>query len=98
MEITPVQRSVHELPAVAPVQMPGKQAENREVIQAVKAINGAAMLGQDNELMFHRDRHTQRMVIRLVNRTTGDVISQSPPEYVLRLAEQLRDDRRAVLG
>jgi uncharacterized FlaG/YvyC family protein len=97
MDITPVQRSIQELPTVAPVHGPGQPAENREVIQAVKAINGAAMLGLDNELMFHRDRQTQRMVIRLVNRKTGDVISQSPPEYVLRLAAQLKEDRKVSL-
>jgi uncharacterized FlaG/YvyC family protein len=35
------------------------------------------------------DRHTQRPVIRLVDRETKDVIRQIPPEHVLRLAEEL---------
>jgi uncharacterized FlaG/YvyC family protein len=30
------------------------------------------------------------MVVKVVNRTTKDVISQIPPEYVLRLAEDLK--------
>jgi uncharacterized FlaG/YvyC family protein len=64
--------------------------ERREVIQAIKAVNASAMLGEDNELVFQRDRSTQRMVIRLVDRKTGDVISQLPPEYLLRVAESAR--------
>ena len=72
--------------APAPITPVDKAAENREVIQAVKALNGSEMFGQDNELLFQRDRHTQRMVVRVVNRKTQEVISQIPPEYVLRLA------------
>ena len=72
--------------APAPVTPVDKAAENREVIQAVKALNGSQMFGQDNELLFQRDRQTQRMVVRVVNRETQEVVSQIPPEYVLRLA------------
>jgi uncharacterized FlaG/YvyC family protein len=90
MEITPVNRSV---PAVtAPVEtIPVDQAaENREVVRAVKALNDTEMFGEDNQLMFQRDQETQRMVIRVVNRKTNEVISQIPPEYVLRLAQDLK--------
>jgi uncharacterized FlaG/YvyC family protein len=48
------------------------------------------MFGEDNGLVFQRDPQTQRMVIKIVNRKTQDVISQIPPEYVLRLAESLK--------
>ncbi len=74
--------------AVAPVD---KLSETREVVQAVKALNGAQMFGEDNELMFQRDRQTHRMVIRVVNRKTNEVISQIPPEYVLRLAREVKE-------
>lgn len=76
--------------APAPAAPVDKAAENREVIQAVKALNGAEMFGQDNELLFQRDRNSQRMVIRVVNKNTQEVISQIPPEYVLRLADDAR--------
>jgi len=68
-----------------------KVAEKRQVIQAVKALNQSQMFGQDNELLFQRDRDTQRMVVRVVNRQTQELISQIPPEYVLRLAEGKTD-------
>jgi len=93
MEITAVGKSVH--PVTAPVETvrPDQAAENRDVIRAVKALNGSEMFGEENELTFQRDQLTQRMVVRVVNRNTNEVISQIPPEYVLRLAEDLRPHR-----
>ena len=93
MEITPVERNAQQLPAVVNTTAAQSAVEKREVIQAVKAVNASEMLGEDNELVFQRDRDTQRMVIRLVDRKTGDVISQLPPEYVLRMAESMRSGR-----
>jgi uncharacterized FlaG/YvyC family protein len=93
MEITPVERNAHQLPALTPSPVEPTAMEKREVIQAVKAVNGSDMLSEGNELVFQRDRDTQRIVIRLVNRKTGDVVTQVPPEYVLRLAESMRAER-----
>jgi uncharacterized FlaG/YvyC family protein len=93
MEITPVDRNLQVLPSAAPVTPTETLAEHREVIQAVKAVNGAELMGQDNELMFQLDRQAQRLVIRVVNRKTGDVISQVPPEYVLQMAAEARRSR-----
>jgi uncharacterized FlaG/YvyC family protein len=76
--------------APAPTTPVDQAAENREVIQAVKALNGTEMFGHDNELLFQKDRQTNRMVIRVVNKRTQEVISQIPPEYVLRLAQDNR--------
>ena len=87
MDITGVNRSLQAAPAhTAPVPV-DHAAQNREVVQAVKALNGTEMFGQDNELLFQRDQQTHRMVIRVVNKNTQEVISQIPAEYVLRLAE-----------
>jgi uncharacterized FlaG/YvyC family protein len=88
MEITAVDRS--SLPLTVPVTaIPEAQAENREVVRAVKALNGAEMFGE-NELVFRRDPETRRMVIRLVNPQTEEVMAQIPAEYVLRLSEDLK--------
>ncbi|HWB83341.1 MAG TPA: flagellar protein FlaG [Bryobacteraceae bacterium] len=75
-----------------------RAAENRDVIQAVKALNGTEMFGQENELQFQIDRQTQRMVIRIVNRKTKEVVSQIPAEYVVRLAEELRRQQAQIAG
>jgi flagellar protein FlaG len=81
-----------ELPAVAPAQAtPERVAEHREVIQAVKAVNGSETLGPDDELTFAVDRETRRPVIKLVNRNTKEVIRQIPAEVVLHLAQDLKN-------
>ena len=90
MDITAIGRNVDTQHAPAPAIPPDKAAQNREVVQAVKALNGAEMFGQDSELMFQRDPITQRMVVQLVNPKTKEVISQIPAEYLLRLAEDLK--------
>ncbi len=63
--------------------------EERALIQAVRSVNAAELLGQDNELSFVVDRNTRRAVVRIVNRETREVIRQIPDEYVLRLAEEI---------
>jgi uncharacterized FlaG/YvyC family protein len=63
-------------------------AETRQLMQAAKSVNESGVLGQ-NQLVFIMDRQTHRPVFRVVDRTTHQVISRIPPEYVLRLAQNL---------
>ena len=65
------------------------QAANREVIQAVRAVNASDKLGDKNELTFSLDRHTRRPIVKIVNRDTTEVVEQIPSEQVLLLAENL---------
>jgi uncharacterized FlaG/YvyC family protein len=90
MDINAVDRSAHGTAAPAAPAPVDAAAENRDVVRAVKALNGTEMFGEDNQLTFRRDPETQRMVIRVVNRKTDEVVSQIPAEYVLRLAEDLK--------
>jgi len=85
-----ISRVAQDLPAIATTILPDKSAQNREVVQAVKALNQAEMFGEENELQFQRDQASKQLVIRIVNRKTQEVISQVPPEYVLRLAEAFK--------
>ena len=90
MEITAVDRSAQPTAvSAAPVSV-DRAAENREVVRAVKALNGTEMFGEDNQLTFRRDPETKRMVIQVVNRKTEEVVSQIPAEYILRLARELK--------
>ncbi len=90
MEITAINRGEVGVHAPAPVAQVDKTAENRQVVQAVKAVNGTEMFGPENELRFQKDPESKRMVVRVVNRKTREVLSQVPAEYVLRLAEDIR--------
>ena len=51
------------------------QSENRQVIQAARAVNASDSLGQ-NELTFFLDPRSRQAVIRIVNRDTQEVIEQ----------------------
>jgi uncharacterized FlaG/YvyC family protein len=90
MEISAINRTDPALPAAA-VSVPSEIAsQNREVVQAVKAVNGSEMFGQDEELAFQMDSATKRLVVQDINRNTKEVISQVPAEYVLRMAQDIK--------
>jgi flagellar protein FlaG len=84
--------AIHRIASLASVATAPEQAtQEREVVQAVKALNGTEMFGENNQLEFQRDPASRRMVIRVINRKTKEVVSQVPPEYVLRLARDLKE-------
>ncbi|HLJ14863.1 MAG TPA: hypothetical protein VKV15_10235, partial [Bryobacteraceae bacterium] len=74
MEITLSDHSVS--PVVAPVveSTLQTQAEQRYLIQAVRAVNAPALFGEANELTFVIDHATRKTLVRVVNRQTGDVV------------------------
>ena len=93
MDVIALNRTLQNNPQTpVPVVPVDKTAETREVVQAVKALNSTEMFGEDNELMFQRDRQTNRMVVRMVNRKTNEVVSQIPAEYILRLAQDIKQN------
>jgi uncharacterized FlaG/YvyC family protein len=61
---------------------------HRQLIQAVKAVNGAELFGDGSELTFVFDRQTHRALVRVVNKDTREVILQIPAENVLRMAQE----------
>jgi uncharacterized FlaG/YvyC family protein len=63
-------------------------AARRHLIQAVKALNGSELFGHDSELTFVFDRHTQKALVRVVDKRTREVIMQIPAEQVLRMARE----------
>ena len=65
------------------------RAEDRDLIKAVKALNAAELFGENNELTFVLDRQTQRMLVRIVDRETREVVRQIPPEHALRMASDI---------
>jgi uncharacterized FlaG/YvyC family protein len=90
MDITAVSGAVTAPVAAAPEIPADTAAENRSIVQAVQALNGTEMFSHDNTLTFQRDPETHRMVIQVINRVTHEVISQIPPEYLLLMAEDLK--------
>ncbi len=64
--------------------------ERRELVKAIKAINATEFFGENYELTFILDKETHRPLMRIIDRETREVIRQLPPEYTLRLAEEIR--------
>jgi len=91
MEITGASGAAPALAAIpTPAQGPPEQAaNNRNLIQAVKAVNEAGTLGDNNEITFQMDRNSRLPVIQIIDRSTKQVVEQIPPEYILQLAETL---------
>jgi uncharacterized FlaG/YvyC family protein len=71
---------------------PEQLAENRQLVAAVETVDKAEFLGRHRELVFQMDGQTKRPVIRVVDRDSGEVLLQVPPEYVLDLARQLQSE------
>jgi uncharacterized FlaG/YvyC family protein len=89
MDMKSVERA--DLTVVAPEHTPDKTQvdERRQLVKAIKAINATELYGENYELTFVLDRETRRPLLRIVDRQTREVIRQFPPEYSLRLSEQL---------
>jgi uncharacterized FlaG/YvyC family protein len=89
MDITGVNSNM-SVPVAETLRVPPETAENRSLVQAVKALNATEMFGQDNHLSFQRDPYSKRMVLQVVNQKTHEVVLQVPSEEVLRMAENLK--------
>lgn len=64
-------------------------SQRRPLLQAIKSVNQSGTLGR-NQLVFLVDSQTHRPIIRVEDRETHEVVLQIPPEYVLRLAQNLK--------
>lgn len=58
----------------------------RNALTTVRTLNGLNI--PDREFSVVRDPQTQKFVVRVVDRNTGDVIDQFPPEDILNLLSQ----------
>lgn len=95
MEISAINATNFQSLQLAPVdpRTPEIRAENRELVKAVSKLNEVSRFGERNELTFLLDRETGRPVVRIIDKKTREVIQQFPPEYVIRLADELELSR-----
>jgi len=68
---------------------PEQTGRNQEAARIIQEINDGGSLGK-NEIRFGFDSATGQPLIKVVDRLTNEVITQFPPEALLRLAEFLR--------
>ena len=66
-----------------------EKAQHQELIRAVKEVNASGILGTRQEMTFSVDGETKRVVVRVVDRETSEVLLQIPNQQVLRMSEKL---------
>jgi uncharacterized FlaG/YvyC family protein len=76
--------------AAASPRAAADRGETRDLIKATQKLNQTQVFGYQNELVFAMDRQTGRPLMRLIDKETREVLQQFPPEYVLRMAEDLK--------
>jgi uncharacterized FlaG/YvyC family protein len=96
MDITSLQPAASS-PATSSQVSVEEAAQRRQLLQAAQSVNESGVLGR-NQIVFLLDRQTHRAVIRLVDPTTHQVISQIPPEYVLQLAHDLGSSAKVMMS
>jgi uncharacterized FlaG/YvyC family protein len=89
MHIPPIGRDSEAFAATPVSDLRDLLPQQREIIQAVRNLNAAEMMGYENQLQFRIDRQAKRMRVHLIRRQTGEVIEEVSSEDVLRLAEDL---------
>jgi flagellar protein FlaG len=90
MDVASIQGIADRTAVTAQTQVPTptEAAQRRELVKAVNAVNQAEYFGSNNQVTFAIDRDSRRLVTKVVDRTTGEVVDQIPAEYLLRLAEE----------
>jgi len=88
--ILPVAGADLPVPPLLPVTSGDASAQReltRSVAQAVSQLNQSGYAGEGREVLFSVDRSTRLLVVKVVDTSTKEVISQWPPEYAICLAE-----------
>jgi hypothetical protein len=95
MEIGPASRVDMSAPVTSQTTSQDWLPNDRQSIAAVQWLNHTEWLGQDRELTYKRDPKTGKLVIQILERQTGDVVDQIPPESVLTLVTELQAELKA---
>jgi len=65
-----------------------EEAAPTQVAEAVREIN-ASLLSRSVGLQFEMDEDTDKIIVKVVDRASGEVIRQIPSEEVVRIAKVL---------
>ena len=76
--------------AAVPAMPPAEQSPSKEQVQkAVQEIKKSVESSSSSNLQFSVDDETGRTVVRVIDKTTGDVIRQIPSEEVIALSKAM---------
>lgn len=78
----------------SPATQQSDPAENLSVRSAVNAISRSGIIAAGRQLSFLVDPATKRLVVRVIDTETREVVSQIPTDRVLQIAETLSGTNR----
>lgn len=83
----------------APASAPPAGAEVKPVVALPAALAEAnrALAGRGSELTFEMDAESGRIIVKLIDKDTGEVLRQIPSPEMLRIARALRDGENGAL-
>jgi flagellar protein FlaG len=76
-----------------PADFQSKAEDPEALARAIGDLKEAARSSVNRELRFSIDKDSGRTVVKVVDADSGETIRQLPPEEVLRLHEQLNEQR-----
>ena len=95
MAISPINFST---PPTALTGVPAASpAANREVASAVQTLNQNGSAGAGREFSIAIDGKTRVPVVRIIDSKTNELIEQIPSQYILDLAEQIKQETASNL-
>jgi uncharacterized FlaG/YvyC family protein len=67
-----------------------ERALNRSVAAGVQTLNSAGYAGDGREVTYSVDQATRRLIVKVVDTATREVVQQWPAEYMLHLAAEVK--------
>lgn len=95
--VRPISDDGPKVVATTPEQITPQQPSPQQLNNAVAAIN-QAMRQSNQNLEFSMDSSTKRLVVRMVDTATGDVIRQIPSKEVLAIAQSIDEFQQFQQG
>ena len=96
MEIGPLNRVSMSVPVAADAAQESLALMGQLVV-AIRLLNRPEFLERGRELKLRRRAAGRRPIVDLVDRETGEVIDELPPDAVLRMMAELEKEREGEL-
>lgn len=92
MEIGPLSRITVSAPVAADAT-PESLELTRQLVAAIRGLNRPELLEQGREFRLRRRTPGRFPAVDMVDRETGEVLDELPPEAVLRMMAELENER-----
>jgi uncharacterized FlaG/YvyC family protein len=73
---------------------PAYDKQTVDTVEPVKSTDQSAMNFDHRELTFDVDPESDRVILQVIDQKTKDVIFQQPPDRIVKLAREQRENAR----